>query len=164
MLIASTLEESASSCTERRGERKKRSNIPEHAVVKWRDFLDSNLLSRRLVHSRADNTICALADDILDVILLADVEGDLAGTALRRSARHGCVMCEVFLFCGEESESQREMWWICVYVFKKSRVVAQQLGEFGVCGDRRKERWRARGVRNQVRGGCVEVILWVSGS
>ena len=37
---------------------------------------------------RTDDTVCALANDILDVILLADVEGDLAGTALRRSARH----------------------------------------------------------------------------
>ena len=57
-------------------------------LVKRYDFLDSNLLSGRLVQRRTHNTVCALADDILDVILLADVEGDLAGTALRRSARH----------------------------------------------------------------------------
>ena len=52
------------------------------------DLFDSNLLPRRLVQRRTDDTVCALANDILDVILLADVEGDLAGTALRRSARH----------------------------------------------------------------------------
>ena len=52
------------------------------------DLLDSNLLSRRLVQRRTHDTVCALANNILDVILLADVEGDLAGTALRRSARH----------------------------------------------------------------------------
>ena len=63
-----------------------------HAVyltmVERCDFLDSNLLSRRLVQRRTDDTVCALANNILDVILLANVEGDLAGTALRRSARH----------------------------------------------------------------------------
>lgn len=57
-------------------------------VVERGDFLDSNLLSRRLVQRRTYNTVCALANNILDVILLADVERDLAGTALRRSARH----------------------------------------------------------------------------
>ena len=58
-----------------------------HAVVERDNLLDSNLLSRRLVKSRADNTVCALANNILDVILLADVEGDLAGSGLRRGAR-----------------------------------------------------------------------------
>ena len=57
-------------------------------MIERDDLLDSNLLSRRLVKSRADNTVCALANNILNVILLADVERDLAGTALRRSARH----------------------------------------------------------------------------
>jgi hypothetical protein len=56
-------------------------------VVERNNLLDSNLLSRRLVKSRADDTVCALANDILDVILLADVEGDLAGPRCRRSAR-----------------------------------------------------------------------------
>jgi hypothetical protein len=67
-------------------------NLTVHAVyltmVERCDFLDSNLLSRRLVQRRTDDTVCALANNILDVILLANVEGDLAGTALRRSARH----------------------------------------------------------------------------
>jgi hypothetical protein len=56
-------------------------------VVKRNDLLDSDLLSRRLVKSRADDTVCALANNILDVILLANVEGDLAGSSCRRSAR-----------------------------------------------------------------------------
>jgi hypothetical protein len=50
--------------------------------------LDEGLLTRRLVQRGTDDTVCALANNILDVILLADVEGDLAGTALRRSTRH----------------------------------------------------------------------------
>jgi hypothetical protein len=60
-----------------------------------RSNLDRNLLARRLVERRTDNTICALANNILDVILLADVERDLAGTALRSGARHlvGSVVC-----------------------------------------------------------------------
>lgn len=57
-------------------------------MVERCDFLDSHLLSRGLVQRRTDDTVCALTNNILDVILLADVEGDLAGTALRRSARH----------------------------------------------------------------------------
>ena len=59
-------------------------------VVERDNLLDGNLLSRRLVKSGADDTVCALANNILDVILLADVEGDLAGSGLRRSARHCC--------------------------------------------------------------------------
>ena len=51
-------------------------------------MLNEGLLTRRLVQRRTDDTVCALTNNILDVILLADVEGDLAGTALRRSARH----------------------------------------------------------------------------
>jgi hypothetical protein len=74
-------------------------NTPKHRVVERNDLLDSNLLSRRLVKSRADDTVCALADNILDVILLADVEGDLAGSSLRGSARRrhvGDVVWEVW--------------------------------------------------------------------
>jgi len=73
-------------------------NAPKHRVVERDDLLDGNLLPGRLVKSRADDTICALANNILDVILLADVEGDLAGSGSRRSARRshvGDVVCEV---------------------------------------------------------------------
>jgi hypothetical protein len=73
-------------------------NAPEHRVVERDNLLDGNLLSRRLVKSGADDTVCALANNILDVILLADVEGDLAGSGLRRGARRrhvGDVVWEV---------------------------------------------------------------------
>ena len=62
-------------------------NAPEHRMVERDDLLDGDLLSRRLVKSGADDTVCALANNILDVILLADVEGYLAGSGLRGSAR-----------------------------------------------------------------------------
>jgi hypothetical protein len=92
------------------------------------DFLDSNLLSRRLVQRRTDDTVCALANNILNVILLANVEGDLAGTALRRSARH-LVGIATGLRCGCQSRQRRERETLSVE--KKWRLccaVAQQLG------------------------------------
>jgi hypothetical protein len=55
-------------------------------MVERNDLLDSDLLSRGLVKSRADDTVCALANNILDVVLLADIEGDLAGSGCRRSS------------------------------------------------------------------------------
>jgi hypothetical protein len=61
-------------------------NAPKHAVVERDNLFDSDLLSRGLVKSRADDTVCALANNILDVILLADIEGDLAGSGCRRSS------------------------------------------------------------------------------
>lgn len=67
-------------------------------MIERDNLLNSNLLPRRFVKSGADHAVCALANNILDVILLADVEGDLAGSGLRRSARHcggGCVMKDV---------------------------------------------------------------------
>jgi hypothetical protein len=60
-------------------------------------LLNCNLLTRRLVKRRTDNAICALANDILDVILLADVERDLAGTALRSGARRHLVGSVVYV-------------------------------------------------------------------
>lgn len=51
----------------------------EHGVIKRGDLLDRDLLAGRLVYRRADHTVGSFADDILDVILLAHVEGDLAG-------------------------------------------------------------------------------------
>jgi hypothetical protein len=87
-------------------------------VVKGRYLLDRDLLARRFVDGRAgmetsqgaeiegedstraisrdlpDNTICTLADDILNVVLLTDIERDLSRTLRVRSgggARHGGV-------------------------------------------------------------------------
>lgn len=58
-------------------------------MIEGRDLLDGNLLARRLVKGGTDHAVCALADNILDVVLLADVEGDFAGAALGRGAiRH----------------------------------------------------------------------------
>jgi hypothetical protein len=71
------------------------SSKTEHGVVKRRDLFDGDLLARWFVYRRAkyaksvrgstqslsdipDNTIGALADDILNVVLLADIERDLA--------------------------------------------------------------------------------------
>lgn len=69
----------------------------EHGVVKRSDLLDGHLLTGRLMDSRAmvdqhlersyypsnlpDNTVSTLTDDILDIVLLADIERDLAGAA-----------------------------------------------------------------------------------
>ena len=91
----------------------------EHGVVEGGDLLDGDLLAGRLVNRRAgrarsaipspsshakndgrhlpDDTVGTLADDILNVILLADIEGDLAGVGRvvgGLSARHGC--CSLF--------------------------------------------------------------------
>jgi hypothetical protein len=68
-------------------------------VVEGSDLLDGDLLAGRFVDGRAvtvsdsptplapdspDNPVGALADDILDFILVGDVEGDLARAPLRR--------------------------------------------------------------------------------
>jgi hypothetical protein len=93
----------------------------EHGVVEGGDLLDGDLLAGRLVNRRAgrarlaippqrsrthiknekqglpDDTVGTLTDDILNVILLADIEGDLAGVGRvvgGLSARHGC--CSLF--------------------------------------------------------------------
>lgn len=96
-------------------------------MIERDDLLDSNLLSRRLVQRRTHDTVCALANNILNVILLADVEGDLAGTALRRSARHLVGIAAVSRYgCRSRKRREREVlleekWSLCC-------AVAQQLG------------------------------------
>jgi len=42
----------------------------EHGMIEGSNLLNSNLLARRLVQGRTDNTVCTLADDILNIILL----------------------------------------------------------------------------------------------
>ena len=91
------------------------------------NFLDSNLLSSRLVQRRTYNTVCALANNILDVILLADVERDLAGTALRRSARH-LVGIAAGSRCGCRSRKRREREVLLEEKWSLCCAVAQQLG------------------------------------
>lgn len=82
----------------------------KHGVVEGGDLLDGNLLARGFVYRRArvhavsllasfttvfttglpnlpDHTVGTLADDILNVILLAHVEGDLAGARRVRGLR-----------------------------------------------------------------------------
>jgi hypothetical protein len=58
------------------------------------------------VQRRTDHAVCAFANNILDVILFADVERDLAGTALRSGTRHlvGIVMCSRYGGEGESGE------------------------------------------------------------
>jgi hypothetical protein len=75
------------------------------------------------VQCRTDHAVCALANNILDVILLADVEGDLARAALRSSARHlvGDAACS--RYGGEVQSGERSCWKRDV-----AFAVAQQLG------------------------------------
>lgn len=54
------------------------SSQTEHGVVEGGNLLDGHLLPGRLVNGRANNSVGSLANDILNVILLADVEGDFA--------------------------------------------------------------------------------------
>jgi hypothetical protein len=79
-------------------------------MVKWRDFLNRNLLARGLVERRAaqesdketkdpwndmihmnlpDNAVSTLAYNILNFILVRDVEGNLPRVALWLAAGHG---------------------------------------------------------------------------
>jgi hypothetical protein len=73
-------------------------------VVEWGDLLDRNLLAGRLMDCRAvmlslvetteafcspDNTISTLADYILNIILLGDIEGDFPRAGRSLLARHG---------------------------------------------------------------------------
>ena len=76
----------------------------EHRVVEGRDLFDGNLLARWLVDCRAeggqleygtqpcenlpDNAIGTFSDDILNIVLLADIEGNLAGPAPVRCVAH----------------------------------------------------------------------------
>jgi len=46
----------------------------EHGMIKRSDLLDSDLLTRRLMKGRADNSISTFTNDILNVILLANIE------------------------------------------------------------------------------------------
>lgn len=96
------------------------SSQAKHGVVEGGDFLDGDLLTRRLVYRRAgallsvsdysqacriqgsqvlrnlpDHTVGALAHNILDVILLAHVERDLAGSRRvgRLRSRHDVSLC-----------------------------------------------------------------------
>lgn len=74
----------------------------EHAMIKWRDLLDGDFLAGRLMECRADgltqsvssgipqnlhrseireknipdNPVCTLTDNILDLVLVANVERD----------------------------------------------------------------------------------------
>jgi len=59
-------------------------------MIEGGDLLDGDLLARGLVERRADNAISALANYVLDVILLGYIEGDFPGaTAPGGCARHG---------------------------------------------------------------------------
>jgi len=62
----------------------------EHGVIEGRNLLDSDFLTRRLVKSRADNTISTLSYNILNIVLLRDVEGDLTRSrrGIWRTGRH----------------------------------------------------------------------------
>lgn len=84
--------------------------------------------------SLPDNAVGALADDILDVILLADIEGDLAGTRRvgRLRARHDdCCVNECL--CRENIRGQNT--WVAGRGVNRSTAVflAQELGnvDFG---------------------------------
>lgn len=82
----------------------------EHRVVEWGDLLDRNLLPGRLVNGGArsrcqlrlssmsdrglpDYTVCTLPNDILNLILIGDVEGDLARSSLWRVLLGHGVSC-----------------------------------------------------------------------
>jgi hypothetical protein len=73
----------------------------EHGMVKWSDLFDGYFLARRLMQRRAvhvhvsggflqmhagfqlpDDTVCALANDILNIVLVGHVEGDLSRPSL----------------------------------------------------------------------------------
>lgn len=95
-------------------------------MVERCDLLDRYLLAGRLVHRGADDTVGALANNILDVVLLAHVEGDLARTALRRSARHDVG---VVLSLAKQCVVVRNRKCECFEVVKCARAVAQQLGD-----------------------------------
>ena len=123
-------------------------------MVERSNFLDSNLLPRRLVQRRADDTVCALANNILNVILLADVEGDLAGTALRRSARH-LVGIGTGSKYGRSCRKRRKRE---VFVGEEVEVVlCRLLSNLARVRQERKERWRG-----EVRSAFVVVEEEVS--
>lgn len=107
----------------------------EHGVVKRGDLFDGHFLARGFMYRRAtqeerrewelairsrpqktasarasdspDNSIGALADDILDVVLLADIEGDLAGPG--RVGRLGSRHVESVVGCDVREARKREM-------------------------------------------------------
>lgn len=62
----------------------------EHGVIERSDLLDSNFLTRWFVERGTDDAICSLSYNILYVILLGDIEGDLArsGRRIRRAVGH----------------------------------------------------------------------------
>jgi hypothetical protein len=97
----------------------------EHGMIERSNLLDGDLLARRLMHGRAamasvdhvagrngtanlpDHAVSALSHDILDIILLRHVEGDLARRValLSLRTRH----------CGEVGEREtRDGWGILV--------------------------------------------------
>ena len=83
----------------------------EHGVIERSDLLDGHLLAGRLVDCRASvrlatindsseqdspyDTVGSLTNDVLNLILIRNVEGDLTRSPLRRLLHHSCGILEL---------------------------------------------------------------------